>query len=180
MDFIIVSLGAKLKEIEGDKVKEQSIEKALSLFKCKKNLDEQKFINQEAIFFERHNKARTYLLIRDDTIIAYFSIAFKSIDLVTISKNKKKSLTGGEQVNTYSSYLIGHLAKDDSIEEKMLPILLDNAMSLIYEAQSIVGGRLVYLDCKNEPKLIKMYEEYGFEYFGTSKETNLRQYYLKI
>lgn len=180
MGFIVVSLGAKLKEIEGDKVKEQSIEKALSLFKCNKNLDEQKFINKEAIFFERHNKARTYLLIRDSVIIAYFSIAFKSIDLVTISNSKKKSMTGGEQVNTYSSYLIGHLAKDDNVEEKMLPVLLDNAMSLIYEAQAIVGGRLVYLDCKNEPKLIKMYEDYGFEYFGTSQKTKLRQYYKKI
>jgi hypothetical protein len=180
MDYIIVSLGAKLKEIEGDKAKEESIQNALSLFKCEKNLDEEEFLHHKAIFFERHNKARTYLLIKNSKIIAYFSIAFKSIDLVTISKNKKKDITAGEEVETYSSYLIGHIAKCDGVEEKMFLALLDNAMSLIYEAQSIIGGRLVYLDCKNEPKLIEKYEEYGFEYFGTSAETGLRQYYMKI
>ena len=82
-----------------------------------------------------------------------------------------------KKYSIYSSYLIAHLAKDDSVKEKMIDILLDHAFALIYEAQEIVGGRLVYLDCKNEPKIIKLYEENGFEYFNTSESTGLKQYY---
>ena len=179
MDFIIVSLRAKLEEIKSDKAKMHKLQKALSLFNCSRNNDEQTFLREKAIDFEYSGKSRTYLLISKNKIIAYFSLAFKSIDLVTVSSSTRRRMTAGENVETYASYLIGHLAKDDSVSEKMIDILLGNAISLILESQKIIGGRLVYLDCKNETKLINLYTEYGFKHFNISK-SGLIQLYMKI
>lgn len=185
MDIEVISLRSKIEEVKSDKVSFNKLKEALSLFSCPKNLDEEDFIHNKAIDFEQLNKARTYLLIKDNKIIAYFSLAFKSIDLELISKTTKKNITAGEKdVKTYSAYLIGHIAKDSNYKQQIGCYILDMAMDLIYDAQRIVGGRLVYLDCKDEKKLIDLYTQYGFKYFNkyTTLKDNIeyQQYYMKL
>ena len=92
MDIEVISLRSKIEEVKSDKVSFNKLKEALSLFCCPKNLDEEDFIHNKAIDFEQLNKARTYLLIKDNKIIAYFSLAFKSIDLELISKTTKKNI----------------------------------------------------------------------------------------
>ena len=107
MEYLVVSLFAKLEDINSDNVRLKKLHEALSLFKCEKNRDEQNFIRNKAIDFELHNKARTYLIISNECIVAYFTIAFKSIDLVEMSQTEKKKITGGNKlVSHYSAFLL--------------------------------------------------------------------------
>ena len=159
------------------------VERALASFKCEKNFDEEDFLHNKAIQYERSNKARTYLVF-DETyhhLLGYFTVAFKSIDLKNVSKSKRKDMTAGEVVETYSAYLIGHIAKNSKTETGLEGTqLLQHAKNVIAEARDLVGGRLIYIDCKNIEKLKSFYSKNGFKYFKTSEKTGLLQYYMKI
>ncbi len=159
------------------------VERALSSFKCEKNSDEEDFLHNKAISYERHNKARTYLVYDDSYLhlLGYFTIAFKSIDLKNISKTKRKDMTAGEDVEAYSAYLIGHIAKNSDLHTDLKGTqLLQYAKSVIAEARDLIGGRLIYIDCKDIEKLKTFYLDNGFKYFNTSEKTGLLQYYFKI
>lgn len=181
MDFEIISLNEKIKETVDNEAEFSKLKSALCNFKCSKNLDEQDFLHNKAIDFELHNIARTYLLISNQGIIGYFSLAIKSISLEDCTKSKRKDITSGRSnENHYPAFLIGHIAKDERISESLGTTLLDCAITFIYEAQVLVGGRLAYLDCKDEQKLKNLYEGYGFKYFNTNPTTKLLQYYIKL
>lgn len=45
-------------------------------------------------------------------------------------------------------------------------ILLKLAIDKIKEAQYILGGRFIFLECEDKPKLREFYEENGFVCFG--------------
>ena len=150
-------------------------------FKCEKNVEEQIFLQQKAILFENQNKARTYLIFSKNELVAYFSLSFKSIEFSNVSNSRKKIMTAGEvDANTYSGYLIGHIAKSDVVPYKLGSYIMDSAFDRFLKAQNIIGGRLVYLDCKDDEKLKKLYEHLGFTYFQTSSKTGLLQYYKKL
>lgn len=177
----IISLRSLLNHVTNE-TSLNKLREVLFQFKCnKKDLDEEDFLHNKAITFEKTKKARTYLVINNSQIVAFFSLSFKSIDLQSFSKSKIKELTAGEtDATTYSAFLIGHIAKSDDIKQPMGDYLLDMAFDLLESAQEIIGGRLVYLDCKDKPKIKKLYENYGFKYFNTSEKTKLLQYYIKI
>ena len=159
------------------------VERALISFKCIKNSDEEDFLHNKAIQYERSNKARTYLVYDESylNLLGYFTIAFKSIDLKNVSKTKRKDMTAGEDVEVYSAYLIGHIAKNSDINTDLKGTqLLQHAQSVIAEARDLIGGRLIYIDCKDIEKLKTFYLDNGFKYFNTSEKTGLLQYYLKI
>ncbi|MGN0760384.1 MAG: acetyltransferase [Christensenellales bacterium] len=182
MGFEIVALGEIIKIFENNKTSLDELKEVLFSFKCKKNKDEEEFLHYKAIDYEQHNKARTYLLIdENESIVAYFSLAFKSISLEGISKTKMKQIVGGiKEDKTYSAFLIGHIAKNDNILEEIGDYIISVAENLLFEAQRIVGGRLIYLDCKDVPKLRSFYERNNYKYFNTSETSNLLQYYKKI
>ncbi|HFQ6412510.1 TPA: GNAT family acetyltransferase, partial [Listeria monocytogenes] len=65
------------------------------------------------------------------------------------------------------SYLIGQLGKNyNSISKKAKAASGNDILGLAYEkikeANAIVGGRIVYIECENNIKIIKFYEENGF------------------
>ena len=180
MGIEITSLKTLIESYKAENVSLSDLAEAFSSFHCKNNLDEETFLKEKAIDFELKNKARTYLVFDNDNIIAYFSLAFKSIDLKNVSTNLKKKMTAGESCDTYPAFLIGHIAKNDNVPLKLGNILLDIANNLFYQAQLVVGGRLVYLDCKDIPKLRKFYENNGFKLFKQSETTGLLQYYKKL
>lgn len=178
--FKIIPLSTLLKVFNNKGVLDKA-HSLLSTFKCEKNLDEQNFLHHQAIDFENLNKARTYLIFFNKELIAYFSLSFKSIEFENISKSKKKLMTAGEvNAKTYSGYLIGHIAKSDNTEYKVGSFIIDSAFDIFLKAQGLVGGRLAYLDCRDNEHLKKLYENLGFTYFQTSLKTGLLQYYKKL
>lgn len=159
------------------------IDSALSSFKCHKSEDEEIFLHEKAVPYENMNKARTFLVYNKDytLLLGYFTLAFKSIELQNVSKDLKKRLTAGESAETYAAFLIGHLAKNDGHKDLIDgSVLLEEAINIILQAQELVGGRLMYIDCKDIKRLKEFYEKNGFVCFKTSEQTGLLQYYKKI
>jgi len=61
--------------------------------------------------------------------------------------------------------------------------LLDYALTEIYKAFLIIGGRLILVECCKNPTLTKFYENYGFSFLQDSKsdkDKTLAQYYKLI
>lgn len=182
MGFKINALREIIKTLGKEEPSLKKLREAFLSFKCSKNIDEEDFFHNKAIEYEIHNKARTYLLMNEkNDIVGYFSLAFKSIDLEDVNNSLKKRMVGGKSTSaTYSAFLIGHIAKEDSVQERLGDIIINAAENLLLEAQKIVGGRLVYLDCKDESKLKELYERNDYTYFNTSKQTGLLQYFKKL
>lgn len=179
MGFTILSLREVIDSFPDDSLYKPS--DLLTRFNCRLNADEEDFLREKAITYEERNKARTFLLTNEKGIRAYFTLAFKSIDLKKVSNNLKKALTAGESdADSYPVFLIGHIAKDDSVLEHIGDDILQSALDLLLEAQKIIGGRLVYLDCKDEEKLKQFYERNGFKFFNVSSKSGLLQYYKKL
>lgn len=179
MGFAILSLRKVIDSFPNDSLYKPS--DLLACFNCRLNADEEDFLREKAITYENQNKARTFLVADEKGIRAYFTLAFKSIDLKNVSNSFKKTLTAGESnADSYPVFLIGHIAKDDSVIEHIGDDILQSALDLLLEAQKIVGGRLVYLDCRNEEKLKRFYERNGFKFFNTSSKSGLLQYYKKL
>ena len=177
--LISLSKAIEMAEVEG---KLEELHNRLRLFhSAPGGHDEELFLEKNAIPFETSGKARTYMVIKGNDILGFFSLSVKSIDLADVSKTKVKNMTAGEtNARSYASYLIGHLARSASTRAGYGETLFNHAMALIEKAQRIVGGRIVYLDCKDIQSLRVSYEKRGFSYFRTSPQTGLCQYYMKL
>ena len=78
--------------------------------------------------------------------------------------------------NFVPAFLIGQLAKRTSASHGFGRELLMQAIIHIRQAIQIVGGRLIYLDCKDE--LVSYYEQNGFKLL--QKQKDLNQMYLVV
>jgi hypothetical protein len=146
----------------------------LANFKCSRDLDVEKFLSQTAFEYDKCNKTRTYVC-RDETgaVNAYFSLSTQALELNdNIPKSFRKRLTFGRtNLKWISVYLIAQIGKDDScLINKIGVELLEEAHRLISEASDIVGGRVVYLECKKENKLRQLYEKEGFRYLQDNED----------
>lgn len=173
-----------LKELIEHYGEEGSVRKVLaqepfSSFHCR-NDDENVFYHNKMIDFQLRNKARTYFVVSDDgRVLGYFSLAINALDLSSCSSTRRKKISGGNKdAESYPAYLIGHLAKNDAYDGKLGGFMIEKALDIFREVQEKVSGRLVYLDCKDIPKLKKFYEDNGFTYFNNDSENELLQYYM--
>lgn len=170
----------------------------LSDFSCEKNLDVQEFLRRKAIEFSKRGFARTILVfwVSDDEkekyLIGYFSLSNKNITVSksAVSRNTYKKICqfgdNKEKDNcTIAAILIGQLGKNHKNGNDSLidgDELLQMAIEKVKEAQSIIGGKFVYLECENKKKVIDFYERNGFVSFGKREldqdEVNLNGRYL--
>jgi hypothetical protein len=143
-----------------------------------KDPDIEKFLKNQAIRYGKVSKSRTYLLFDENSfsekryvLIGYFTLAlqvFKIGDL-NLSNSKIKEFDGisakkyGEKITDLSVYLIGQLAKNHKYADTYNgKDVLESALSEILKSQEFVGGRLVLVESKNEPKLTEFYLDNGF------------------
>ncbi len=159
-------------------------------FVCPQNPDVESFLlnKGKGIRFEKSSISRTYLILdeRNGDLLAYFSISFKEIIINTesLSGTAIKKLNGmSKTADTLKVYLIGQIGKNSMIKPN--PIKLDSILSEIYnviaQAQALIGGRVIILECENQPKLIALYEKYGFKLIETSSGNDeLRTMYTSI
>lgn len=154
------------------------------LFSCNRDKDIENFLHDRAVDFERLNKSRTYLLCDDDifrkegrfVILGYFSVALKVLDFPeNISNRTRKMLDGlsaklhGEVIRSVPCYLIGQLGKNSAAAHAAAvkgSEFINHALFAIRSAQNFAGGRLVLIECRDEPKLTKFYIDNHFEMFG--------------
>ncbi len=148
---------------------EEVTKRFLGTFRCSKDPDLEHFLHENAIFYEKKDRARTYLIIDSDnerdTIVAYISLAITHLEVANdtcLSKTIQKRMDLHDGMT--NAYLIGQLAKDDRIEEYIGHDLIRLAIDLIHTGFEMFGCRTICIDCK-EP-LVKFYEGEGFIKIG--------------
>ena len=174
--FIEINLRALINALGQDEAK-----KILASFSCPKNPDLQKFLHDKAIVFSTQGITQTHLVFcsyRDEpTLVAYYSLTYKTI----LVKRSSVSARTARRVARYGRYntgngcyevpapLIAQLGKNFTNNYNTLisgDLLLDFACRKVTMVQDEVGGRIVYLECEDIPKLTSFYDRNGFCNFG--------------
>lgn len=137
-----------------------------------------------------------FLLLDEDSfnqgkirINAYFTLSYKSIiaDRVHVSNKHRSIITGGfRKAPVLDFILIGHLGKHiEKMDDGTLncaPItgeeILDIAFETMQQANLLVPMRCALVECSDNPKVMKVYEDYHFEFFQRDDKHN--QYYKII
>lgn len=159
------------------KLGEDRAREILSSFSCKLNLDIENFLLYNSINFANQGTAATHLVFInvDDKMIlvGYFTLVNKTLSIPReyLSKtleNKIKKFSNydkNEEAYIVSCPLIAQLSKNMKYKNDNLITgseLLKMALDKVKEAQQILGGKLVYIECEDNYKLIEFYEKHGF------------------
>jgi hypothetical protein len=178
-----------------DMASEDTVSEVISAFACSYDSDIVSFIREKAILFDRKGKSKTHLILDQDklengqiVIVAYFALAIHLLRIPEgTSATQVKRLDGlyskrsGEPITEIPSFLIGQLAKDDKYSSAISgTLLLDYALSVISAAEERVGGRVVYIECRDIPELIEFYENNGFKLLRRDPDDELIQMYCII
>lgn len=188
----IVNLNLLIEECGEDAAKA-----CLSTFSCPLNRDVENFLKHKAIDFAKQGWAQTHLVMmsykKEMVMVGYFTLASKFITIqaknlsATTRKKLGKFATYDPALKAYllSAPLIAQLGKNytngyhELITGDQLLALACNKVRFI---QYDLGGRYVYLECENKPKLIEFYSRNGFYLFDRRKldkdETDLDGEYL--
>lgn len=175
--FNIISL-ADLNKAYDD---EDRVKEILSSFSCPYNSDIEKFIKDKAFEFDKQGISSTHLVLSSykgkNVIVGYFTLANKYIQIERKNLSKsyfKKAMKFGtyqKDINsiTISMPLIAQLSKNYTEGYDALisgDELLFMACEKVKEAQQLISGRLVYLECEDKEKLISFYSSNGFVNIG--------------
>ncbi|SDB94230.1 hypothetical protein SAMN05421734_10344 [Pelagirhabdus alkalitolerans] len=143
--------------------------------------DVEYFFHYKAIEFEKLDISRTYLVFstyKEKRILSgYFSISNRPLaiskkNFTKLTNSMKKRLMGvghRTEQNSYEikGFLIGQIGRNFSEKSRNSNgatgrDLMAFAQNKILEAHKIVGGRIVYLECQHDQKLISFYRDHGF------------------
>jgi len=156
-------------------------------FTCPRNIDVETFLKNKAIRFEKTGTSRTYLILNNENgeILGYFSLSFKSLALDTskISATQVKRLDGiSKHAKNIKVFLIGQIGKNSQIENNplSLKIILSEIYGVIAQVQSLIGGRVIVLECEDHPRLINLYESHGYKVIDITEQESLKTLYIAI
>lgn len=172
-----------LRDIE-DQLGYDKLMQICSSFECPHNKDVESFLHHKAYEFSRQGIAATFLVFASHkqqmVLVGYFSLAqkFFHIDLhkkgnigSNLRKRMHKFATYDDMLKKHiiSSPLIGQLGKNYRDGYNTLITgneLLKIACDTVAEAQKLLGGKIVYLECEDVPYIVNFYQENGFYNFG--------------
>lgn len=179
MEYSVTNLD-RLYEALGEK----KLQEILNEYECPKNLEVEKFLKEKAIELSKQGISKTYIVTtfieERNVIVGYFSIANKMTKI-------KKDFFGGKtkrrferfsetskNTNMYFAYLplIGQLGKNfyNNYNQYISgDILLHLACKQVCEVQKMIGGRFVFLECEDIPKIKEFYESNGFMCYNKRK-----------
>lgn len=180
--YKILSLNKESIDTISEKYGENYLKNILSDFSCPLNKDVEKFLRTSAIIFAQQGIAQTHLVFASykskPVLCGYFTLTNKNF---TIKKNfnisnslKKRLMKFATYNNEFKNYaisapLIAQLGKNFSNGYNELITgdeLLKIACDMVKSIQGIIGGKFVYLECEDKPKLTEFYEKNGFINFG--------------
>lgn len=161
---------------------EEKVKSILDDFQCELNEDVEYFIKEKAIEFFKADIAQTFIVTslykQKEVIVGYFALTSKAtkVKKSSLSNTWRKRLARFANNNdlddkyyNISLPLIGQLGKNyyNGYNELISgDVLLKMACDKVKEAQAILGGKLVYLECEDKPRLKEFYESNGFVCFG--------------
>lgn len=190
--YLKVALNTLIEEIG-----EENTKQILSDFSCPLNNDVERFLRSKAIEFEKQQLSRTQLIFasycEEMVLVAYYTLAQKSFNITKTSLGS----TLRKKISKYSTYnpalksyvlpapLIAQLGKNFSHGYNKLITgdeLLKLACDDVRIVQSIVGGKIAYLECEDCTRLLDFYTSNGFVEFDRrlldSDETAIKGEYL--
>lgn len=151
------------------------LERRLGEFVCSRDKQLEEFIRNKALNYEIKGFSRTYLVV--DTvaavtevappIAAFFTLAITATDYDSISKSRKEKVLGSKpgrnSFKAFPGLLIAQLARDDHYSSGFISgeALLLECENYIELARRYVGGRNIYLDCKEQ--LVATYQKSGYQ-----------------
>lgn len=181
MAYSIIHFGDMLQKLGEN----QCIE-VVANFSCPKDIDIENFLKNTAICNQKMNISRTYLVYtsfeNNMILVGYYSIAIKPLTLnCDISKTLKRKITGFKDVNVNGIpvFLLGQMGKNfQNGYDKLITgqELFGFAIKSIKDAQRIVGGKAVLVECKNEDVLKNFYEGLGFTHIDEDSSDGLLKY----
>lgn len=176
-----------------DNIGEDKTKTILSEFSCPLNRDVEDFILHKAITFARQGLSITTVITttykNQEVIIGYYTLANKAF--IIKHKDISNRLWGRVikfgvplyEINTCQipAPLIAQLGKNFNNGYNTLITgkeLLQMAIDDIKITQKILGGKIIYLECEDKPRLIEFYNENKFNEFARRKldadETNIK------
>lgn len=190
--FVKVSLGLLMNEVG-----EEQVKLILSDFSCLVNPDIENFLRFKAIEFEKQGLSKTQLIFtsykENNVLIGYYTLATKTFNITkaALSKTLKKRIgkyatyDSNLKVHFLPAPLIAQLGKNFNNGYNQLisgDELLKMACEDIRLVQSLIGGKVAYLECEDRQKLIEFYESNGFVAFAQREldrdETDIHGNYL--
>lgn len=175
-------------------VGEDELSSILSDFSCPRNPEIEHFIHNNAIEFAKRKMSITHLVFDGDArLIAYFTLTHKpsSVDGQVLSKTSRKKLEMharmDESIQAYSvsAYLIAQFGKNYGVDGGHSisgDELMDMAFDVLERVQREIGGGVVFLECEDNPVLLKFYQNdhNRFRLFGERYSEREQVKYLKL
>ena len=188
-NYNVIPLG----EILNLEYSQTKIEEAFKKFSCQRETDLEDFLTYKAIPYQKTGFGKTYLCVDSEkleqgemSIMAYFTIAQKSVDITSLSNKRKRKVLGNypgrDHLETIPAYLIGQLGRNDQYSNDDLSgeQLLNECYHAISMAAMIVGGNMLVLECRQH-MFGKFYEKQGFKkLYDEVNDEDLYTLYKKI
>ena len=188
-DYNVIPLGEILNLVYS----QTKIEEAFKKFSCQRETDLENFLTCKAIPYQKTGFGKTYLCVDSEkleqgemSIMAYFTIAQKSVDITSLSNKRKRKVLGNypgrDHLETIPAYLIGQLGRSDQYSNDDLSgeQLLNECYHAISMAAMIVGGNMLVLECRQH-MFGKFYEKQGFKkLYDEVNDEDLYTLYKKI
>ena len=164
-----------------DAVGDSEAKNQLASFLCPMNADVQEFLRIKAFEFSKQGLTQTHLVFasyqNEPVLVGYYSLTNKVITVkkstlsATSAKRIAKFGTFNEQSHCYivPAPLIAQIGKNYANGYHKLisgDVLLSLACAKVKQVQLDVGGKIVYLECEDHPKLLEFYARNGFCNFG--------------
>ena len=173
------------------KVSEEKTQHFLCSFLCEKNKQLEVFLHNKSIDHTKRNMGKTFLLVEsgednEEKILGYFTLLNKVFDFApNVSNTTRHKITGNRLSNSFSTILIGNIAKNENaVVGGVHPIsgktLLDIAISKCKTVKQTIGLRIVAVEYEDNEKLNKFYSEYGFLVIQDNENTGYKIAYIKI
>lgn len=181
---------------ETDAPFKDALDKALLSFRCTPDPDIETFLHKNAIPYYKRKLCSVFLLLNEEAfydgvlqIDAYFTLSHKSIISATVetSNTQRKKVTGGFVDSPVLEFvLIGQLGKHVECHEDGTIFrasisgaeILDKAFEVMQQASQLIPSRCALIECSDEPKVRKVYEDYHFTFLQRDELHN--QYYKII
>ena len=181
-----------------DSVGEETVNDMLQTFSCvsegvQLNEEVEKFVRNSSVEFYKRKMSVTYLVNdEDDRLAGIFTLTHKAVDIPAegMSNAQRKKIQRFAQLDQEtgvfraSAYLIAQFGKNYAVNNGRSvrgTELMECAMSVLHDAQEMVGGGLVYLECEEENnQAYDFYIRCGFKEFDHRYSQIDKQNYILL
>ena len=158
------------------------LDKMLRSFSCEINDSIESFLHTKAILQEEEDRARTTLVVDDDTgdIVGYYTLKMESFVFTNASGNNRKKLAGNKAAATFNCILIAKIGRSDKYKGRVSgDVILNAALYNCSVIKLMTATKVVCVEYIDEQKLKDFYENNGFTYFQRN-ENGLNISFIKI